>query len=53
MTPQGEVVTQEFTGFVARIVQHEWDHLQGTLFLDRQPQQVLTEAEYQAQFNRA
>ena len=49
---QGEVVTQEFTGFVARIVQHEWDHLQGTLFLDRQPQQVLTEAEYQAQHNR-
>jgi peptide deformylase len=27
----------EFTasGFQARIIQHEWDHLQGKLFLDR------------------
>lgn len=46
---QGETVTQEFTDFVARIVQHEYDHLQGRLFLDRQPQQLLSEAAYQAQ----
>jgi len=48
VTVQGEVVRQEFTDFVARIVQHEWDHLQGRLFLDRQPRQLLTETEYQA-----
>ncbi len=48
VTVQGDIVRQEFTGFVARIVQHEWDHLQGRLFLDRQPQQLLTETEYQA-----
>ncbi|MEN9216007.1 MAG: peptide deformylase [Gloeomargarita sp. HHBFW_bins_162] len=45
----GEVVTQEFTDFVARIVQHEYDHLLGKVFLERQPQRLLTEAEYQAQ----
>ncbi|MEN9244627.1 MAG: peptide deformylase [Gloeomargarita sp. DG02_5_bins_242] len=45
----GEVVTQEFTDFVARIVQHEYDHLLGKVFLQRQPQRLLTEAEYQAQ----
>lgn len=46
---RGMVVTQEFTDFVARIVQHESDHLQGKVFLERQPQTLLTEAEYQAQ----
>ncbi|MEN9218894.1 MAG: peptide deformylase, partial [Gloeomargarita sp. DG_2_bins_126] len=45
----GEVVTQAFTDFVARIVQHEYDHLLGKVFLQRQPQRLLTEAEYQAQ----
>ncbi len=46
---QGEVVTQEFEDFVARIVQHEYDHLQGTLFVERQPQRLLTEAAYQTE----
>lgn len=27
--------TEEFTGMAARIIQHEYDHLQGTLFVDR------------------
>ncbi|APB35111.1 peptide deformylase [Gloeomargarita lithophora Alchichica-D10] len=45
----GEVATQEFQDFVARIVQHEWDHLQGKVFLARQPQRLLTESEYQTQ----
>lgn len=31
----GEIHTQEFTNFVARIFQHENDHLNGTVFLDR------------------
>ena len=31
----GETVTQEFEDFMARIFQHEYDHLQGKVFLDR------------------
>jgi len=46
---QGEVVTQEFEDFVARIVQHEYDHLQGTLFVARQPQRLLSEAAYRTE----
>jgi len=46
---QGHSHQQEFTDFVARIVQHEFDHLQGTVFLDRveSPQEIMTEEEYQ------
>lgn len=38
--------------FVARIFQHEHDHLQGKVFLDRieNPDDILTEAEYQKRF---
>ncbi|MGY0488470.1 peptide deformylase [Streptomyces sp. WG-D5] len=32
---QGRAVDEEFTGWPARIVQHETDHLNGTLYLDR------------------
>ncbi len=41
------------TGFVARIFQHELDHLQGTVFTDHvpDPSPLLTEAEYFAQLN--
>ncbi len=31
----GETKTQTFTGLAAQIVQHEIDHLEGTLFVDR------------------
>lgn len=31
----GKEITTEFTGFPARIFQHEYDHLNGILFLDR------------------
>ncbi len=48
-TPEGVQQRVTWQGFPARIFQHEYDHLLGQLFLDRQPQQVLTEAEYQAQ----
>lgn len=37
--PQGQPQEQEWSGFIARIIQHEVDHLQGTLFVDRQPRQ--------------
>ncbi|MGF1604337.1 MAG: peptide deformylase [Thermosynechococcaceae cyanobacterium] len=40
---------QTFTDFVARIVQHEYDHLQGKVFLDRvvDTHEFMTEQEYQ------
>ncbi len=34
-TREGKLVTEEYTGFVARIIQHELDHLNGILFVDR------------------
>jgi peptide deformylase len=48
LTRYGELVQQELTGFVARIFQHELDHLDGILFPDRvsTPTNLITEAEY-------
>lgn len=42
---------QELSGFVARIFQHEYDHLNGLLFLDRveSSHDLMSEAEYQQQ----
>lgn len=39
--------------FVARIFQHEYDHLQGTVFVDHvpDPNQLISEAEYFAQLD--
>ena len=31
----GDAVTQELEGFVARVFQHEYDHLDGLVYLDR------------------
>lgn len=36
-TEDGEMVTREFTGYPARVVQHEIDHLDGLVYLDRMP----------------
>ncbi len=46
---EGKICHQELTDFVARIFQHELDHLDGIVFLDRveSPQELITEAEYQ------
>ena len=33
-TPDWELVEEELTGFPARIVQHEYDHIEGVLFTD-------------------
>jgi peptide deformylase len=45
----GQLQKQKLTGFVARIFQHEYDHLDGIVFLDRveTTQEMMTEAEYQ------
>ena len=32
---QGNLITETFTGFPARVIQHEVDHLNGNLFIDR------------------
>ncbi|NEP62076.1 MAG: peptide deformylase [Symploca sp. SIO2G7] len=44
----GKLQRQELTDFVARIVQHEYDHLDGIVFLDRveSTQEIITEQEY-------
>lgn len=34
-TVEGEVIEREVSGLHARIVQHEFDHLQGIVFLER------------------
>ncbi|HLO88351.1 MAG TPA: peptide deformylase [Nostocaceae cyanobacterium] len=45
----GQLQKQELTDFVARIFQHEYDHLEGMVFLDRveSNQDLITEQEYQ------
>lgn len=41
-TPDGEARSEEFTGWQARIVQHETDHLAGTLYVDKALTRSLT-----------
>ena len=45
----GKLQKQELTDFVARIFQHEYDHLDGVVFLDRleSTRDIMTELEYQ------
>lgn len=47
-TRQGETKQETLTGFVARIFQHELDHLEGIVFTDRikNSEDLYTEAEY-------
>lgn len=45
---QGQPQQRRFTDFVARIIQHEIDHLDGLAFIDRtDPSQVISEAAYE------
>lgn len=45
----GHLQRRELTGFIARIFQHEYDHLEGVVFLDRveDTRNLMTEDEYQ------
>jgi peptide deformylase len=45
----GKLQKQEFTDFVARIFQHEYDHLDGIVFLDKLEStlDIMTEKVYQ------
>jgi peptide deformylase len=47
-TPEGRLQRHVLEGFIARIFQHELDHLEGLVFLDRLQDihDVMTEAEY-------
>lgn len=49
----GQLQQITLTGFVARIFQHEYDHFQGLVFLDRVESEadLLNEAAYQAMVN--
>ncbi len=50
----GEIQQQILTDFVARIFQHEYDHLDGMVFLDRveNTYELISEDEYQKQVNQ-
>jgi len=43
-TLEGEQVRLDLDGFLARVVQHEFDHLEGRLFTDRLPEAAALEA---------
>jgi peptide deformylase len=45
----GQNQERHYSGFVARIVQHEYDHLEGMLFPERltDPDQLISNADYQ------
>jgi peptide deformylase len=48
MNRAGEVREDEFCDFMARVFQHEFDHVQGVVFIDRieSTQELVTEKEY-------
>lgn len=49
MNEKGELVQKTFNGFLARVFQHELDHLEGIVFLDRMEtsKDLITENEFQ------
>ncbi|TQJ36505.1 peptide deformylase [Arthrobacter sp. SLBN-122] len=54
LAPDGAAGRREFTGWQARIVQHETDHLNGILYLDRaQLRSLSSNAEYAARWAEA
>jgi peptide deformylase len=48
MTRDGALREEEMSGFLARIFQHEFDHINGMVFLDRveSTREIITEREY-------
>lgn len=54
-TREGNIEEKDFTDFVARIFQHEFDHLNGIVFLDRMEssREIITEKEYQRLISQA
>lgn len=47
LTREGEIREEEYEGFLARIFQHEFDHINGLVYLDRvDSRELVTEKEY-------
>jgi peptide deformylase len=48
LTRAGEVREEEYEGFIARVFQHEFDHIWGLVFVDRvkDSRDLVTEKEY-------
>jgi peptide deformylase len=48
LTRTGEVREEEYRDFIARVFQHEFDHVQGMVFIDRveDTRELVTEKEY-------
>jgi peptide deformylase len=47
LTRNGELREEEYQGFLARVFQHEFDHINGIVFLDRtESRNLATEKEY-------
>lgn len=42
LDPNGEQVAWQASGWAARIIQHEMDHLQGCLFIDKMDSRTFT-----------
>lgn len=51
---EGKFHKKEFKDFIAKIFQHEYDHLQGLVFLDRveNSKDIISEKEYQKLFKK-
>ncbi|MBI4008810.1 peptide deformylase [Candidatus Roizmanbacteria bacterium] len=54
-TREGKTVRKKFNNFVARIFQHEFDHLEGILFVDRadSSKDFISEKEYQRMMKKS
>lgn len=53
-TRYDESIEAEYTGFIARIFQHEFDHLEGIVFIDRveSTTEIMMEQEWLKQFSK-
>lgn len=53
-TREGKLEKKEFTDFIARVFQHELDHLDGILFIDRitNSEDIYSEEEYEKLYTR-
>lgn len=53
LNERGEAITIDAHGWYARILQHEIDHLNGTLYVDRMKTRTLTTADNMVRFGNA
>lgn len=55
LSSKGEIREDEYADFLARVFQHEFDHVQGILFIDRveSSRELITEKEYMRSLSHA